>query len=195
MSSATPVRRGGWIQTYTGKQFWPLDPQVDELAIEDIAHALSNICRFNGHSLRFYSVAEHCVLVASLLTTDYALEGLMHDAAEAYTCDMPRPIKHLPSLVGYREAEREIERCIAIRFNLSYPAGGWPAVVKQADDLALAIEKRLVMADEPMPWGWLPEPDEAHLSLELGISPDRAKLRFLETFNMLQEMRGADSSR
>lgn len=179
-------RRGDWIQTYTGKQFFPLDPRPEDFAIEDIAHALSNTCRFAGHSLVFYSVAEHSVLVASLLTTEDALAGLMHDAAEAYIGDMPRPIKRGPGLEQYCKAEKEIERALAIRFNLSYPADGWSQEVKWADDLALAIEKKLIMADEPAPWGTLPDPTD-YLHIPLGISPERAKLRFLETYYLLQE--------
>ena len=66
MSKHTSIqpRCGDWIQTFTGRQFWPLDPHVDEIYIEDIAHSLSMQCRFTGHSLRFYSVAEHSVLVS-----------------------------------------------------------------------------------------------------------------------------------
>jgi hypothetical protein len=94
-------RKGDWIQTFTGKQFWPLDPRPDEVYIEDIAHALGNICRFNGHCLRFYSVAEHCFHVSHKVVPGLALMGLLHDAAEAYVCDVVRPVK--PYLKEYKK--------------------------------------------------------------------------------------------
>ena len=51
----------GWIQTFTGKRMYPLDPKPEDICIEDIAHALSNICRFTGHTKKFYSVGEHSI--------------------------------------------------------------------------------------------------------------------------------------
>jgi len=60
-------RNGDWIQTFSGLQFWPLDPRPDEINIEDIAHALSLQCRFGGHCNRFYSVADHSIHVSMLV--------------------------------------------------------------------------------------------------------------------------------
>lgn len=92
----TPPNRGPYIQTYTGKKFHPFDPKPEEICIEDIAHSLAHICRFNGHTEFFYSVAQHSLIVAHLLKDESPLTqllGLLHDAAEAYIGDIPAPIK------------------------------------------------------------------------------------------------------
>lgn len=104
------ARSGDWIQTATGGQFWPMDPQPDEIDINDIAHALAMLCRFGGHCLRFYSVAEHSVLLSHAVPPEHALWALLHDATEGYLVDMPRPIKAF--LPGYKEAEAGIVRAV-----------------------------------------------------------------------------------
>lgn len=73
-------RIGDWIQTFTGRQFWPLDPQPDHIDIADIAHALAHDCRFGGHCRRFYSVAEHSVLLSRAVAPEFRLAALMHDS-------------------------------------------------------------------------------------------------------------------
>lgn len=70
--------------TYTGRQFWPLDPRAEDIDIRDVAHHLSLICRFNGAGRAFYSLAQHSCLVADTLDAPLKLWGLLHDAAEAY---------------------------------------------------------------------------------------------------------------
>lgn len=82
-----------WIQTYTGKKMFPLAPKREDICIEDIAHALSMKCRFNGHCNLFYSIAQHSLIVASLVKPELRLAALLHDAAEAYLPDFCRPIK------------------------------------------------------------------------------------------------------
>jgi 5'-deoxynucleotidase YfbR-like HD superfamily hydrolase len=130
-----------FIQTHTGKQFWPFEPKVEDIDIIDIAHSLSNICRYNGHSKNFYSVAEHSILVASALPDHLKLYGLMHDAAEAYFSDIPQPIKK------YLSDIEELENClmekICLAFDLPNPM---PQEVKQADLAIIADEKEQVMA-------------------------------------------------
>ena len=81
-----------WIHTFTGRHFYPLNPNADDVDIEDIAHALANTCRFNGHVSTFYSVAQHCVLASQYCESD-PLWALMHDAAEAYLPDVAAPVK------------------------------------------------------------------------------------------------------
>lgn len=92
-----------WIQTYTGGQFSYYDCKPGDISIRDIARALSNICRFTGHCKRFYSVAQHSVLVSEHTINQFY--GLMHDAAEAYVGDMNRPMK---SVIGseYKNLDR-----------------------------------------------------------------------------------------
>jgi hypothetical protein len=137
-------RRGDWLCTASGRQFWPLDPRADEIRVEDIAHALARSCRFLGHCSRFYSIAEHSLLVARHTVGDEAtrLRALLHDAAEAYLPDMPRPLKHLPEFAWYRETERRIMDAVCERFGLELEE---PASVKAADLRALATEARELM--------------------------------------------------
>lgn len=144
---AEPERKGDWMQTWSGKQFWPLDPHPDDIDIKDIAHSLAYSCRYNGHTLRYYSVAEHCTHVSHLVSREQALAGLLHDAAEAYIADIPRPLK--PYLSNYAEIERRLEECIAEKFGLEYP---WHSEVKEADNRILADEQKRVMAPPPADW-------------------------------------------
>src|SRR5688572_25823546 len=112
------TRKGDWMQTFTGRKFWPVDPRSNEIFIEDIAHSLSMMCRFLGHCSKFYSVAEHCVR-ASWWVADRRgsyldqLAALLHDAGEAYVVDVPRPIK--PYLSNYKELEHNIDECIEVK--------------------------------------------------------------------------------
>lgn len=139
------------IQTYSGRRFYPLSPESKDVDIVDIAHALSLKCRFGGHCDRFYSVAEHSVLVYREVGT---LEALLHDAEEAYSPfgDVPRPLKrHMQWLTTISEP---IERAIARAFDLEYP---WPEAVKTADTRIIADEKAALMTASA-PWeGFGPE--------------------------------------
>ena len=82
-----------WIETYTGRKFFPLNPRARDLCIEDIAHALAMTCRYNGHCSEFYSVAQHSCIVSDLCEERWKMAGLMHDAAEAYLGDVVSPVK------------------------------------------------------------------------------------------------------
>jgi 5'-deoxynucleotidase YfbR-like HD superfamily hydrolase len=84
-----------FIQTLSGKRFDYINSTADDVDIEDIANALSNICRFAGHVPEFYSVAQHSVLCSQIVPPEFAFEALMHDAAEAYCQDIPQPLKLL----------------------------------------------------------------------------------------------------
>ncbi len=114
-------RTGDWIQTYSGLKMYPLDPRPEEINLVDIAHALSNICRYTGHCGEFYSVAQHSVYVSVYASQENALWGLLHDASEAYLCDIARPIKRSVFLKGYRECEDVLMQCIAEKFGLPWP--------------------------------------------------------------------------
>lgn len=164
----------GWIQTYTGRQFWPLQPQAEHIDIRDIAHSLAMQCRFNGHCRGFYSVAQHSVLVSQVVPPHDALWGLLHDAAEAYISDLPRPLKH--TAPGFRAAEEQLLGVIMAAFGL--PAE-MPAAVAWADDALLATEMRELMRPPPAPWGLQVQP------LELAITPlppEQAEVLFLQRF-------------
>jgi hypothetical protein len=141
-------RRGNWLQTVGGRAFFPLDPRPEDIAIEDIAHALAFVCRFGGHCRQFYSVAEHCVRVSHAIAYSGGsrleqLSGLLHDAAEAYIGDMVWPLKQAADLSGYKLIEQAIENAISRRFEVPF---GLP-IVKHYDLVLLSTEKRDLMAD------------------------------------------------
>jgi hypothetical protein len=145
--------KGDWIQTYKGKKFYPLDPRPEDICIEDIAHALANTCRYNGHSRVFYSVAEHCVRMSEANLSGSPQWFLMHDAAEAYISDVPRPIK--PMLKEFKDIENHIMTVVALKFKLEYPDY---FAIRYADNVMLATEKRDLLLPYPQ-WGIeLPEP-------------------------------------
>lgn len=174
-------RKGDWIQTYTGRQFWPLDPRTDEIFIEDIAHSLSLQCRYAGHCLRFYSVAEHSVHIARHVAPELALWGLLHDAAEAYLVDVPRPVKH--ELAEYAAIEKRLARVIGQTFRVE-PFSLASLKVKEADYRICVDEKAQNMAPGPM-WG-IDNIDPLGVTLEFW-SPERAEEEFLRAFKTLTE--------
>lgn len=149
-TTTTPTdlwRIGDWMQTFTGRKFYPMHPSPEDVFPEDIAHALSLLCRYNGHVLRFYSVAEHCILLSHAVSEENALWALLHDATEAYVGDMVRPLKR--SMPQYVEAEDRVMRAIAERFGISYDM---PSEVKEADSRILLNEKAALMATPPDKW-------------------------------------------
>jgi hypothetical protein len=179
MIPMTMQRAGDWMQLASGRQFWPLDPRPDEVHIEDIAHALSMMCRYGGHTTRFYSVAEHCVHISRACSPENALAGLLHDASEAYATDIIRPIK--PFLPGYRQIEDRLSDCIAAAFGLPE---AMPAEVKALDIAILRNEYEQIMATCPAEdWG-LRYSGIPGLALQ-GWPPSRAKARFLARFREL----------
>lgn len=99
LSTDTAYRAVSWIETYTGRPFSPLKPRVEDVSVIDIAHHLSNQCRYSGAPVFFYSTAQHCCLLADYVKKVRkgspldCLQILMHDSAETYLIDMPRPIK------------------------------------------------------------------------------------------------------
>jgi len=185
------TRIGDWMQTFTGRQFWPLDPRPEDIVIEDIAHALSLQCRYGGHVRTFYSVAEHSWRVSKVCNEEDALWGLMHDAAEAYLVDLPRPIKRYSALGDeYRRIESRLMSVICDRFSLSRVE---PLDVKRSDDFMLHWEGRDLMGPHPVPWV-----REGDFSLPEGclipMSPRVAEAAFLERFAELISVTGLEKS-
>lgn len=171
------ARIGDWIQVYTGRPFWPLDPRPHEVDIQDIAHALSMKCRYGGHCLGFYSVAEHSVLVSRHVPAEHALWGLMHDAAEAYLADIPRPVKR--DIPGWKELEARVMRAVTERFGMPTQE---PVEVKDVDLAITSDERVAIMALGPA-WDALPPPVGASIRC---LSPADAKAAFLERFEELR---------
>lgn len=145
-------RKGDWMQTWTGVRFYPLDPRPEDIRIEDIAHALARVCRFGGHVREFYSVAQHSLLVSEAVPRELALDGLLHDATEAYLGDVVKPLKvNLPEYVA---VERRLEAMIADKYGLVHPQ---PSKVHDADLRALFAERRDLF-DIHVDWGWRMQP-------------------------------------
>jgi hypothetical protein len=122
------------IRTVSGIYIDVFNQDPDEIDIEDIAHALSMQPRFWGNLYAFYSVAAHSLNCMSLVSDEYKLAGLLHDASEAYLLDIHRPIKH--RIANYREIEDRLMYCIAGKYRFVYP---FHPDIKQADNSMLQV--------------------------------------------------------
>lgn len=169
-------KEAAWIQTHSGRRFNPTNPYPDAIVIQDIAHALSMQCRFSGHCKKFYSVAQHSVLVSYICDSQDALWGLMHDASEAYLVDVPRPLKRSGKFDAYLEFEAKMQAAICKRFGLPMQE---PASVKAADTKLLATEARDLMA--PLHPDWMQAVDPLPFRIE-AWGHDMAKDMFMKRF-------------
>jgi 5'-deoxynucleotidase YfbR-like HD superfamily hydrolase len=191
-----------WIRTYTGRKFSLVAPRAEDVAIEDIARHLSMLCRYTGGVRRFYSVAEHSVRVAAVVTSRLHAAGkagpeygnvlrwaLLHDAAEAYCGDLSRPLKYLPGLAGYRDVERAVMAAVAEALGLVGPE---PALVRAVDKEIIGSEARVLKFGEalatvdPLP-DMMPELRDERLGMEPAHA-ERAFLGFWELVNRPGEM-------
>lgn len=130
--------RKEFIETSSGIAFYPYDPKEEQIDIHDIAHALSHLCRFGGHSKFFYSVAQHSILVSDYLKQEghsplIQLYGLLHDATEGYMVDIPTPIKQ--GLPDYKKAEDVLHDVIWNALDLPHPTKEEWAIIKEVDVL------------------------------------------------------------
>lgn len=177
------MNRGQPIQTFTGRAYYPMAPRPNDLEIEDVAHALSNLCRWGGHVKRFYSVAEHSVHVSRCVPPNHAFAALMHDATEAYVIDVPRPLKR--ALVNYADIEIANWRAICDRWSMCFDL---PQCVHDADNKVLMAE-RLALMRPSFIGGW-PDIEAANVEI-IGWAPVRAKQEFLMRFEQLLEDQAA----
>lgn len=177
-----------YIHMQSGAKFvhqWPL---AEDVVLEDIAHNLSKICRYCGSiegDDTIYSVAEHCVRASYIRPWRCPLEKLMHDGAETYTQDMPRPLKYSPFMKSvYRYYEHEAERVVVERFQLDT----YPHIlreVKAVDKIMLVTEKRDLFAQDRVMYlnkmddadGVKPLPEKI-----VPWSPEQAKRAFITRF-------------
>jgi len=200
-------RPGEWMQTFTGLQFFPEDPQPEDICIEDIAHALAYICRYAGHTTQHYSVAQHSVIMAryAIMTMRWPPElcqaVLLHDASEAYVCDLPHAVKRAVG-AAYKDIENAIQDVIWNKYQLTGVASLWRKQIKELDTRILPLEKAAFMAKR-LSWAVDQiEPLEG-VTLKKGIAPERAERIFLiwweqltkeramqETEDNIQERRG-----
>lgn len=168
-----------WMQTHSGRAFYPLQPAPSEVDIDDIAHALGMVCRYAGHCRRFYSVAEHSVLLSHTVDPEHARWALLHDASEAYMGDMVRPLKY--EMPKFQAAEDHLMRIIGVKFGL---VGEMPAQVKEHDTRIVVDEREQIMQTSRLPWPLL----EGYASLGVtiqGWSPRRAKAEYLSRYQQL----------
>ncbi len=156
------------VRTFTGIYVNVFEPTLDMFCIEDIAHALSNQCRFGGHLPEFYSVAQHSILCSSLADGKHKLSALMHDASEAYLLDIPSPIKQ--GLVGYKEIEDNLMKLLAEKFGFTYPL----------EKSVLEIDKQMLRIE----WDEIMLQDKS-IKHFVCWQPKYAERRFLEMYNIL----------
>ncbi|AMP13698.1 hypothetical protein [Collimonas pratensis] len=171
------------ILTYTGRYICLAEPRDVDFHISDIAHALSQICRFGGHTRQFYSVAQHSVLVSQMVPVDYRLQALLHDAAEAYFGDMVQPLKRMEALQHYRDYEQSMQSRLFEAFGV-IPTTHSTEAVKRADLEMLATERRDLMAPDMAPWSILEgvEPRRASIT---PVMPQSAEILFIKRFKEL----------
>ena len=172
-----------WIQTRDGNRFDFLHPNESVIDVGEIAHALSLICRFTGHTSSFYSVAQHSVHVSHALcneTIEVQLCGLLHDAAEAYVGDVSLPLKRL--LPDYKAIEKSVEHAIFSAFGLPRTLH---ASVKQADLALLATERRDLMLPSEDVWEVLSGITPLPFTI-LPLSPERSRAEFLKRYAYLK---------
>jgi len=154
------------IRTFTGIYVNVFEPTLEMICIEDIAHGLSNQCRFAGHLKKFYSVAQHSWHCYTLAPSKHKLAALLHDASEAYLCDIPKPIKkHLPD---YCKIEDNLMKVISKKFGFEYPLS---KEVKEADKTMLKVEWEKLMIN-----------DSRHVCWDI----EEAKKAFMITFEFLK---------
>lgn len=196
------TRERGWMQTVTGRRFYPLAPRAEDVDIYDIAHGLAMCCRYAGHTRRFYSVAEHCVhvsreveraltersihrpRVANLTVLRWSLLGLLHDSSEAYIGDMIRPLKHQPEMAEFRRAEAAIEVAVLRAFVTWFEPPGSDAwrLIKEIDDRIIVDEVNALKVDPSM----YEDITGGALGVRLECwAPEHARARFLHRYEGL----------
>jgi hypothetical protein len=177
-----------WMQTFSGRKVDLEYPKPEDISIEDIAHALSRICRYGGHCKDFYSVAEHSLLVEKVIDANFpdckpmSMAALLHDAAEAYLGDIITPLKKTLTQTTYIEG-RWLDT-IAEKFKLSVKLNPLPRSVKSADKFILAIEVKTLFSSTLPDWGFQPNlpkiPSHFHPRC---LSPAEAEKAFLTRFH------------
>lgn len=175
------------ITTYTGKHFDPVHPDENLVCIEDIAHALSLICRGNGHVKTFFSVGQHCINCAKEaeakgLSDRMILACLLHDASECYLSDVPRPFKK--SLKEYNAQEKVLLDLIFKKFLGSTLTEEEQKAVKEIDDAMLWFDLKYLLNES----GSEEEP-EVHIVIDYTVQPfEKTEKEYLKLFKQFQQL-------
>jgi 5'-deoxynucleotidase YfbR-like HD superfamily hydrolase len=164
------------ISTRSGRRLYLHNPSPSQIVIDDIAHGLAHQCRFNGQTNEFYSVAQHSVIVASILPPELKLAGLLHDAAEAYLGDIVQPLKAL--LPEFEQIESRFAAVIGERFKVDLTHHH---LVKKADLIALATERRDLMPMEIVEWESLIGVSPLRRAIK-PLNPHQAKAEFIDCY-------------
>jgi len=172
--TAVKIGVGPAIMLQSGAWFDFCDPTSSQFIIDDVAHGLANICRYSGQCSKFYSVAEHSILVSET-ARGFEFEALLHDAAEAFLGDVTRPLKQL--LPEFKRIESTVQRVILDRFGIT----SIPRQVKQADLRVLAAEQKQIMPEGTDGWVRGQKVEPAPIIVQ-HLEPARAKVMFLDRF-------------
>lgn len=179
-------RKGNWITTYSGNKFYPLDVRPEDILIEDIAHALSQICRFGGQCKNFYSVAQHSINVYLDLkengyNEEIQLFGLLHDGSEAYIGDIPTPIKY--KLSEYLEIEDPIQNLIFSSFHLPTYNEEIHKIIKESDKSIFYNEAIRLMKDTN---NWISNNEYRKINIDTSFqNMEEVKNEFLDIAKIL----------
>lgn len=180
--SGQRTSRGRNMSTSSGLPFWPESPLAEEIRIEDIAAHLSRLCRFNGAlraDVEIYSVAQHSCLVSDNVPVGYKLEGLLHDAAEAYLGDCIKPLKM--AMPEREKWESRLELVVRNKFGLCRHKS---PQVREADYRAVLTERRdLLPVNLSVDWGHAEAEPWPERILPWGVF--RARREFLKRFEEL----------
>lgn len=191
MSKKTFGCNGNTIRLRSGRYFDLADPRPEQFTMRDIAGALSKICRFGGQINDFYSVAEHCVNCAAVAKRDgQSLEvqqwALLHDAAEAFTGDIVKPLKIM--LTDFSAIENAIEDAILKKFGIDTKDILWTDVldvVREIDNAMLICEKRQLFTRDETPWAGEGEVRELSVKVKRWMPP-QAEAEFLDRCGMIE---------
>ena len=164
------------VSTRSGRRVALLNPSPSQIAIGDIAHGLAHQCRFNGQTNKFYSVAQHSVLVASILPRELRLAGLLHDASEAYLGDIVQPLKDL--LPDYQAIEAKFCEVLGTRFNVDLQPND---AIRHADLVVLATERRDLMPMDTADWSSIAGITTLSRTIK-PLAPETAAAQFMDLF-------------
>lgn len=173
-----------WLGTNSGQVINLLDPDPNNITIEDIATGLSNHCRFNGQLKTWYSVAEHSIRVMELVPKHLKKQALLHDATEAFICDVPTPLKRM---LGEHYEAIEVRLAAAIGEALNVELVNLDETVHQADRI-MVVTERDALTEKPQVWS----PEYENSLRYPGFfrrfhTPAVARVAFLEAWEQVKE--------